>query len=75
MEYIIIISGLSALFGSTWVAGNKLFVITEMLVVIREQGRINNIAIESLRTYDESINIRLSSVENYLEKTSDFQRR
>lgn len=75
MEYIALSSGLIALIGSFYAGAQKLVTITELLVQIREQGRINNVAIEALRIYDTDLNSRVNSIENYLEKTTDFTRR
>lgn len=75
MEYLALTLALSGVASAFYVGAQRLVFITEMLVQIREQSRINGVAIEAMRIYDTDINNRLISLENYLEKTTEFKRR
>lgn len=72
----LIISTLSVV-GVTYAGSKRLFSdifrLIELNVQIREQLKLNNVAVESLRIYDSMIDSRLRDVENYLEKTTDFK--
>lgn len=75
MEYLAIVLAVSGIGSAFWIGGQRLVTITEMLVQIREQSRINGVAIEAMRIYDTDISNRLHSIENFLEKTTSFCRR
>ena len=75
MQYLALFAALSGLASSVWIGLNRMIVIIELLVQIREQGKNNDIAIKALEIYDSDINRRVHSLENYLEKTTDFSTR